>query len=210
MQTPKTPLATETVLHSLEELEMIIRGVGSSRRLRRTALRADTAKPEYQDLEQRVEQRSTEIRNLLLFFELEWLKLDDAAANHIMANPSLASHKHYLAGLRRYRPSRFHRTGREIVNEQYNTGRNAFGRLFSEVILHSRWKTRAKKKISILARSFVCFPGLCFMSTRLSAKRPRLFRTVKRSRSLSRPLKLSTQNSGELPENFLQKLTAAI
>ena len=121
------------MLHSLEELEMIYEALGRVGGYAGLLYAADTAKPEYQDLEQRVEQRSTEIRNLLLFFELEWLKLDDAAANHIMADPSLASHKHYLAGLHRYRPSRSHRTGREIVNERYNTGRNAFGRLFSEV-----------------------------------------------------------------------------
>jgi oligoendopeptidase F len=133
MQTPETPLATETVLHALEELETIYEALGRVGGYAGLLYAADTAKSEYQDLEQRVEQRSTEIRNLLLFFELEWLKLDDAAANHIMADSSLASYKHYLAGLRRYRPHALTEPEEKLVNERDNTGRNAFGRLFSEI-----------------------------------------------------------------------------
>jgi oligoendopeptidase F len=52
---------------------------------------ADTAKPEHQDLEQQVEQRSTEIRNLLLFFELAWLKVEDEIANKLIDDHELKS-----------------------------------------------------------------------------------------------------------------------
>jgi len=126
-------LTAAMVLQALAELEIIYEALGRVGSYAGLVYAADTAKPEYQDLEQRVEQRSTEIRNLVLFFELEWLKLDDVAANRIMADPALAAHRHYLASLRRYRPHTLTEPEEKILNERDNTGRNAFGRLFSEI-----------------------------------------------------------------------------
>jgi len=87
----------------------------------------------YAGLEQKVEQRSTEIRNLLLFFELEWLKFDDPVADRLLGNERLKGYTHYLRNLRRYRPHTLAEPEEKIVNEKDNTGRNAFGRLFSEI-----------------------------------------------------------------------------
>ena len=132
LQNQKT-LTAAAVLQALEELEVIYEALGRVGSYAGLVYAADTAKPEYQDLEQRVEQRSTEIRNLLLFVELEWLKLDDEVANRIMADPLLAPYNHYLSSLRRYRPHTLTESEEKILNERDNTGRNAFGRLFSEV-----------------------------------------------------------------------------
>jgi oligoendopeptidase F len=132
LQDPKT-LTAATVLQALKDIEIIYEALGRVGSYAGLVYAADTAKPEYQDLEQRVEQRSTEIRNLLLFFELEWLKFDDAVTSRIMADPLLAAYNHYLASLRRYRPHTLTETEEKILNERDNTGRNAFGRLFSEM-----------------------------------------------------------------------------
>src|SRR5262249_29441665 len=94
---------------------------------------ADTANPAHQNLEQTVEQRSTEIRNLLLFFELQWLKVDDQTTDRLLADDKLKPYAHYLRNLRRYRPHTLSESEEKIVNEKNNTGRNAFGRLFSEI-----------------------------------------------------------------------------
>jgi oligoendopeptidase F len=93
---------------------------------------SDTAKPEYQDLEQKMEQRITEVRNLLLFFELQWLKLEDDVADRLIRNPALKSYSHYLSSLRRFRPHTLSEPEEKIINEKDNAGRKAFGRLFSE------------------------------------------------------------------------------
>ena len=132
MEHPET-ITADVILQALAELETIYEALGRVGNYAGLLYAADTSKPEYQDLEQRIEQRSTEIRNLLLFFELEWLKLDDAAANRIMADPLLAAYRHYLASLRRYRPHSLTEPEEKILNERDNTGRNAFGRLFSEI-----------------------------------------------------------------------------
>jgi oligoendopeptidase F len=94
---------------------------------------ADSMKPEYQDLDQRVEQRVTEIRNLLLFFELEWLALEDEVAEHYLNAPELQNYRHFLSSIRRFRSHKLSEAEEKVVNEKDNTGRNAFGRLFSEI-----------------------------------------------------------------------------
>ncbi|HKY09585.1 MAG TPA: oligoendopeptidase F, partial [Candidatus Binatia bacterium] len=82
-------LNAKDVLQALDELEVIYEALGRIGTYAGLLYAADTAKPEYQDLEQQVEQRSTEIRNQLLFFELEWLELGDETADRIMADPRL-------------------------------------------------------------------------------------------------------------------------
>jgi oligoendopeptidase F len=129
----KDLLTADKLREALEELAVIYEPLGRVGSYAGLLYAADTARPEYQDLEQRVEQRSTEIRNLLLFFELDWLKLDDETAKRLVADPTLSEFRHYLESLRRYRPHTLSEPEEKILNERDNTGRNAFGRLFSEV-----------------------------------------------------------------------------
>ena len=126
-------LTAGSLLQGLRELEIIYESLGRVGSYAGLLYAADTAKPEYQDLTQRVEQRSTEVRNLLLFFELEWLKFDDTIASRLMADPTLEAYRHYLISLRRYRAHTLTELEERVINDRDNTGRNAFGRLFSEI-----------------------------------------------------------------------------
>jgi len=121
------------ILDALKELESIYETLGRVGSYAGLLYAADTANPENRDLEQRVEQRSTEIRNSLLFFELDWLKLDVGIAQRLIDDPALKPYRHYLASLRRYRPHILSEPEEKVINEKDNTGRNAFGRLFSEI-----------------------------------------------------------------------------
>ena len=132
MEQPKTLIAA-TLLQTLNELEAIYEALGRVVSYAGLLYAADTTNPHYQDLEQRVEQRSTEIRNRLLFFELEWLKCDDETTDRLIADPLLKTYKHYLVNLRRYRAHTLSEPEEKVINERDNTGRNAFGRLFSEI-----------------------------------------------------------------------------
>ena len=95
---------------------------------------SDSLRSEYQDLHQRVEEWVTAVRNRLLFFTLEWLDLDEPATARLMADPLLAGYQYYLAHTRRYRPHKLTEAEERVVNEKDNTGRRAFGRLFTELI----------------------------------------------------------------------------
>ena len=132
LEQPKT-LSAAILRQALEDLAKIYEALGRVGSYAGLLYAADTAKPEYQDLDQRVEQRGTEIRNLLLFFELAWLKVDDDVANKLMADEQLTPYQHYLTSLRRYRPHTLSELEEKLLNEKDNTGRNAFGRLFSEI-----------------------------------------------------------------------------
>jgi oligoendopeptidase F len=126
-------LSAASLHEALGQLETIYEALSRVGSYASLLYAADTAKPEHQDLEQRVEQRGTEIRNLLLFFELAWLKVDDEVATKLINDPKLKSYEHYLTSLRRYRPHTLSELEEKLINEKDNTGRSAFGRLFSEV-----------------------------------------------------------------------------
>jgi oligoendopeptidase F len=132
MEQPET-LTSILLLQALEELESIYEALGRVGSYAGLLYAADTANPAYRDLEQRVEQRSTEIRNLLLFFELDWLKCAEDIADRLLDDPTISAYKHYLANLRRYRAHTLTEAEEKIINEKDNSGRNAFGRLFSEI-----------------------------------------------------------------------------
>jgi oligoendopeptidase F len=70
MQDPHT-LGAEDLHGTLIELESIYEALGRVESYAGLLYAADTANPVHQDLEQKIEQRSTEVRNLVLFFELE-------------------------------------------------------------------------------------------------------------------------------------------
>jgi oligoendopeptidase F len=126
-------LDSKDLLGALKDLEQIEDSLSRAASYSGLLYSADSARAEYQDLEQRVEQRVTEIRNLLLFFELEWLELDDEIAERLIQDPTLKNYAHHLKSLRRFRPHKLSEPEEKIVNEKDNTGRNAFGRLFSEI-----------------------------------------------------------------------------
>jgi oligoendopeptidase F len=126
-------MSSPIFLEGLKELEAIYEALGRVGSFAGLLYAADTSRPEYQDLEQKAEQRSTEVKNLLLFFELEWLKVDDAVVEKLLNDPALNPYNHYLRALRRFRPHTLSEPEEKIINEKDSTGRSAFGRLFSEI-----------------------------------------------------------------------------
>ncbi len=125
--------APEHLLAGLQRMEDIYDRIGRVSSYAGLLYAADTANPVYRDLQQKVEQRTTELRNLMLFFDLEWLELPDADAARIARSPVLAEYRHYLESERRYRPHKLTEPEEKLVNEKDVTGRHAWGRLFTEL-----------------------------------------------------------------------------
>ncbi|HYA50641.1 MAG TPA: hypothetical protein VEG33_05680, partial [Streptosporangiaceae bacterium] len=117
-------------VRELEAIHEILSRVGSYAGL---LYAGDTSREAYRDLQQKVEQRGTEIGNLLLFFTLEWLDLEEAAAARLLADPALAPYRHYLTVSRRFRPHKLSEPEEKVVNEKDNTGCRAFARLHTEL-----------------------------------------------------------------------------
>ncbi|MDP9067464.1 MAG: M3 family oligoendopeptidase [Actinomycetota bacterium] len=93
----------------------------------------DTADPERGALLQRVQERATEISTMLLFFELEWTKLPDEAAQALLADERLDQARHHLEIMRRFRDHLLSEPEEKILSEKAITARAAWGRLFSEL-----------------------------------------------------------------------------
>jgi oligoendopeptidase F len=130
---PGGPAAAH-LLEGIHELESLSEALGRVGAYAGLLYAQDTTRQEFRDLQEKAEQRGTEIGNLLLFFTLEWLDLAEDAAARLVADPALAPYRHFLAVARRFRPHKLTEAEEKIVNEKDNTGCNAFARLHTEVV----------------------------------------------------------------------------
>ena len=105
---------------------------------------ADTANPAHGALLQKVQERVSEIRNTLLFLELEWVAVDDERARSLLAEPVLARRRHLLESMRRYRPHLLSEPEERILEETANTGERAFHRLFEEILGGARFQVEGE------------------------------------------------------------------
>ena len=95
---------------------------------------ADSRPPAHGALVAMTQERGSAIRNELLFFDLEWIALDEALAQPVIEAPATARYRHFLAGMRRYRPHTLSEPEEKLLEETANTGRRAFSRLFDETL----------------------------------------------------------------------------
>jgi len=94
----------------------------------------DTAEPRHGALLQRVQERGTEVRNALVFFELEWVALEESRAEALLADPRLAKRRHLLSNMRKMKPHVLSEPEERLLEETANTGPRAFSRLFDETL----------------------------------------------------------------------------
>ncbi len=93
---------------------------------------ADTTQPASRNLEQQVRLQTTAIQNLLIFFELEWQKVEDADADRLIGAPEVAAYRYYLRRERQNRPHTLSEPEEKIVAELRNSGASAWQTLFTE------------------------------------------------------------------------------
>jgi oligoendopeptidase F len=94
----------------------------------------DTNNPTYGALLQRFNEYGSEVQQQLLFFELEWMDVPDEQAAALLADPALAHFCHYLEAERRYIPYKLSEVEEQLLVEKAVTGRNAWTRLFSQIM----------------------------------------------------------------------------
>jgi oligoendopeptidase F len=136
-------LTAEELRRAVDELEALNEPVARARVYAGLLFAGDTAAPRYGALLQHVQERSSEIKNALIFFELEWVALDPPAADALLAHPALARRRHLLEAMRRYRAHVLSEPEERILEETANTGRRAFGRLFDEVLGAMRFRVES-------------------------------------------------------------------
>jgi oligoendopeptidase F len=93
---------------------------------------AQTEEPRHGALLARTREQRTQINKHLIFFDLEWLQVPDAAAAALIDHPRLAHYRHWLAQKRAWKPHYLSEPEEKILEEKSMTGRAAFSRLFEE------------------------------------------------------------------------------
>ena len=127
---------------AVDELESLQEPVARAGAYASLLFAADTATARHGALLQHVQERGIAIHNELLFFELEWVAVDSRRAESLLADPALARRRHFLAASRRYRPHVLSEPEERILAETANTGRNAFSRLFDELMSAMTFRVR--------------------------------------------------------------------
>jgi oligoendopeptidase F len=123
----------EGLREAMEELGAISELAGRAANYAHLRFAADTEDPENGALVQKVSERATAIQTKLLFFELEWVEVDDGRAEELLATDGLEFAAHYLRMERRYKPHLLSKPEETISTELGVTGRGAWTRLFDEL-----------------------------------------------------------------------------
>lgn len=101
---------------------------------------ADTQNSKAQQLVQRTREAATETANLLVFFALELIALDEPQLAPLLAAPAMAAYQHYLATLRRFKPHTLSEKEEQLLNHKHLTGSSAFEQLYEELTGSLRFK----------------------------------------------------------------------
>jgi len=127
-------LSLKEFREALEEYEDILESINKISSFAALYHAMDTQDPDRGALLQRVEQKKSEVKNKLIFFELEWQSLSDEEAKEYMESEELEHYESYLNNWRRYTPYMLSEYEEQIIESLQNTGKEAFKRLFDQTI----------------------------------------------------------------------------
>lgn len=86
-----------------------------------------------------------------LFFELEWAKVEDDQAAPLLSDPVLAPCRHFLEGLRRYRPHLLGESEERLLAELQPVGSSAWCTLFDKILSQHRFGARKRTESEVLS-----------------------------------------------------------
>jgi oligoendopeptidase F len=131
--------SADVLLAAVQELEGLAEQMDKPLIYAHLVHAARTDDPKHGALMSRTREQRTVINKHLIFFDLEWVKLDDAAAKPLLESPKLAHYRHYLEQKRVRRPHYLSEPEEKILDEKSVTGRAAFVRLFDETVSNMRF-----------------------------------------------------------------------
>ena len=150
-----TKLTPRVLQNAVQELEYISEKIGKLLSFAHLVFAEDTGNPENGAFLQMIQEKSTEARKHLMFFELEWIKVSNKKVNLLLGNKALAQYKHFLEQERKYKPHRLSEAEEKILDEKANTGSRAFKRLFDEVLNNVRFRIKLDGKQKSLSETEV-------------------------------------------------------
>ncbi len=125
--------AAEDLRGALNEYAELLDRSSRAQAFARLVYAAETTNDQNRALFARADSFATELRNHLLFFDLEWLQVSEGDADRLMADPALEKYVSYLRRERLFLPHKLNEEEEKIANEKDLTGRRAWTQLFAEV-----------------------------------------------------------------------------
>ncbi len=130
----KAELSPAEFREAIEEYEEIYETIAKAGSFASLHFSTDTQDPDRGALYTKAQEKMSEIKNKLIFFQLEWQELADEEAGRYMEAEELERYKAYIRHWRRYTPYMLSEREEQIVESMQNTAKKAFVRLFDETI----------------------------------------------------------------------------
>lgn len=134
--------ALAACLRSYESISDVLGKLGSFAYLQWST---NTEKAEFGKLMQSVTEFSSELSQKLVFFDVEWLALDDDHASRLIESQDMAPWKHYLVASRRYKAHILSEKEEQILTAKSVTGSQAWVRYFDETLGAARFELDGEK-----------------------------------------------------------------
>ena len=102
-------------------------------------------------LDQKIHELSSSCGSETVFFQLEWNQLASEHTEALLADPILASYRHYLSCLLRYRPHQLSQAEEKLLHEKEAVGRNSWTTLFDKVLSQHKFGTKKRTEEEVLS-----------------------------------------------------------
>ncbi len=133
-------LSGEGLAQALREYEAISDILGRTGSYAQLYYVGDTTDPKRGQFYGNTSAKLTEISTLLLFFELELNRIEDAALEKAMEVPALGHYRPWIENLRKEKPYQLDDKLEELFLEKSQTSAAAFNRLFDETMAGLRFE----------------------------------------------------------------------
>lgn len=138
-------LSAEQLYTALEEYEQILELIGKIGSYSHLIWTTNTEKAKYGKLMQEANELSSEIKQKLVFFDVEWLQLEEEKAEKLISDPVLSHYEHYLETSRRYKEHVLGEKEEQVLSAKNVTGRSAWNRFFEETLGAARFELEGEE-----------------------------------------------------------------
>lgn len=123
-------------LQDYEEIMELLGKIGSYAQL---IWATDTGDEEYGKLVQDSRELSSEVNQQLVFFDVEWLQMDEEKAQRLIESEELEHYQHYLETSRSYKDHVLGEEAEQVISAKSVTGSGAWNRYFDETMGAARF-----------------------------------------------------------------------
>lgn len=140
------PADAGVLLEALRELEALSETLDKPAIFASLVHAAKSDDPAHGALVAKTREARTKASQHLLFFDLEWIKVDEQTARALASHPDLKSFQHYLEQKRAWKNHYLSEPEEKISDIKGLTGRSAFVRLFDETVASMTYPMRVEEK----------------------------------------------------------------